>query len=130
MIRCAGWFSSGPRGRKKPKRQLESTVRDEVMDYLDRRKDCYAFVVRNTAPYVSGRFVRPPKGFKRGISDIICISDWGKTYFIECKGPKTKMSIFQKTFRTQIELLNHPTMAETYIYILARSLEDVKGVIG
>lgn len=114
---------------RRPKRQAESNVRDEIMDYLDRRKDCYAFVVRNTAPYIGGHFVRPPKGFKRGVSDIICLTSWGKTYFIETKGPKTAISPAQKAFKTQVDVLNNHTMAETYIYILARTLEDVKDVL-
>lgn len=135
MIRRAVRFSSG----RRPKRQLESDVRTSIMDYLDRRKDCYAFIAKNTAPYTGGRFVRPPKGFKRGVSDIICQrlypASWGqevgRTYYIEVKRParkKTnalprrpegKQSFWQKSFQREIELCGG-------IYIIARTLEDVK----
>ena len=114
--------------RKRPKRQAESNVRTEIMDYLDGRPDCYAFVVRNTAPFTGGRFVRTPKGFKKGVSDIICFTNWGKTYLIETKGPKTPMSHSQRVFRSLVEGLNHPAKEVRFVYVLARKLEDVKEV--
>jgi len=111
--------------------QGESAVRRAIMEYLDYKKGCYAFLVRNTAPNHQGKFTRTPYGFKKGVSDIICQRSFYrpyangtaaqviiKTYYIECKSPKGVHRPEQKEFMREIEKAGGA-------YILARSLEDV-----
>lgn len=101
----------------------EGYVLEAVMDYLA-AKHIWHRRMNIGAVKTEKRFIRYGSV---GMTDVLAIFTQkvlyvGKValvYWIECKAPNGKQSAAQKTFQAEVE-------AEGMVYILARSVEDVR----
>ena len=103
-------------------KQPETLIKDAICDYLS-AKNVFFWSVNNSAPYSRKirRYLRPYKYHLAGVADICGL--WkGRGLFIEVKTPKGKQSEHQREFEKRV-------VKEKAIYILARSIDDVRKVI-
>ena len=98
----------------------------QVLDYLHYRK---VWAYRNNTGALRDKTGRPVFFGAKGSPDIIArlrtvgYGFSGRVIHIECKSEKGKQSDYQKEWQTLAE-------AHGDVYILARTLEDVKEVFG
>lgn len=106
---------------KTPFDQTEKFIENAILDYLAAR-DVFAWKVKSVGTFdvKEGRFRRPSKRYKKGVSDILGIY-MGKPLAIEVKSAKGKLSPDQRVFLNEFRVRGG-------IAILARSTKDV-GVI-
>jgi hypothetical protein len=57
----------------------------------------FAFKVRSTGSMKGGKFIKPPKYHRAGVSDIVGVIN-GHPFFCELKTPKGKLEEHQETF--------------------------------
>ena len=98
----------------------ENNVQDAICQYLDAKR--YLFSRINTTGVYDpriGAFRKPSKYTLIGMSDILVFTK-GQTVFIECKA-ETQLSEDQLKFRQDVE-------DEGFIYIVARSIDDVQAI--
>jgi hypothetical protein len=94
----------------------ERQIQQQILNYLNSQKGCYAFHCRNGATYDPRGFYRAGSSH-RGVSDIIG-SFRGHALFVEVKTQKGKISAEQVLF---IEKMKQTGA----IAFVARCLEDV-----
>jgi len=103
--------------RKRAKKQdREATVLHDCLKYLH-EKGYYCWRQNTGTLFVGGQ----PVSFGHpGAGDITGILPDGRRLEVECKSPTGRQSAKQKEFQRQIEINNG-------VYILARSVDDLKG---
>lgn len=103
-------------------RQPETLIKDAIFQYLT-VKGIFCWSVNNSAPYSPKikRFLRPYKYHLNGVADI-CGVYKGQALFIETKTKTGTQRESQQSFEKR-------AVKEKAIYILARSVDDVKAVI-
>lgn len=99
-------------------KQSESDIQKAILDYLCARRIFHYRNNTGAAKMQNGRFVS--FGIK-GAPDIVCVHK-GKYIGIEVKSEKGKQSDEQKAFQKALEFAGG-------IYILARSLDDVRAML-
>jgi hypothetical protein len=100
----------------------EGEILKSILAYLSAEK-ILAFRMNSGAIVVDKRFIRFGSP---GMADIICFPsrcDLPAVAWIECKTAKGRQSENQKWFQKLVE-------AEAHVYILARSINDVRDVLG
>ena len=81
----------------------ESAIQKDILDFLNRQKDCFAFRVNNVGIFdpIKKIYRRPGKFAVRGMADVIgCLR--GKIFVIEVKTPKGIVSEYQTAFLTKV----------------------------
>ena len=88
----------------------EAAIKRKICKYLDTLTNCY-WERRNAAGF----------NYKKGIPDLWCLYK-GVHYEIETKDPNGDTSVMQDKYKIILENAG-------CVYILAKSLEDVKNII-
>ena len=98
----------------------EKQIENQILNWLG-WKNIYAWKVKTTATYSKrlGRFLKPDKLYRTGISDIIGILPNGRLLAIEVKSLKGRPQENQVVFMNEIK-------ARGGLAFIARSVEDVE----
>lgn len=100
-------------------RQPESVLKSEILDWLNRQSDTFAFPVRTTGiPDGRGGFRKNPN---KGVADIIGVKN-GKAFAIEVKRDETAR---KNTPSHQIEFLQNFADAKGAA-VIVDTIEDAK----
>ena len=93
--------------------------------YLTLRLNSGMFYQGNLKNTITGQILMNlhyVRGCPKGTADLLIITPNGKVIFCETKTEKGKQRESQKLFQAAVEKLNH-------IYILARTIEDLREVL-
>lgn len=100
--------------------QLEKQIENDILRWLGAR-DIYAWKTKTVGTYdvALKRFRRSSPMYKKGVADIIGLTDQGTLLAIEVKSRKGRLSPEQKIFLEEINKRNG-------VAFLARSVDDVE----
>ena len=104
--------------------RLEKAYEDDILDYLNKRGDCFAWKVNNKPAYDKERgiYLKKTKYDLLGQPDITAAFAGGIVRFFEVKRPGGRQSEHQVAFESKLKKLG-------VHYHLVITVEDVEGIL-
>lgn len=115
-------ISPSERVVRKPRKRPEEAIQRSIVSYLRAvlRKDHRVIAVPNAARRrAGGRAGNGVPGLAKGFPDLLIVGPLGRSYMIECKAEKGRMSVEQNEWKAWFASGGVP-------YVVARSTDDVK----